>query len=75
LAGQGVRIAVPFYETLLAELEAETLGPAVALGRIDEALALADHLEYRCALSLMHRIRGDILRKLGPADPAPAEAA
>jgi tetratricopeptide (TPR) repeat protein len=75
LADQGVSLGVPFYKALLAELEAETLGPAIALGRIDEALALADRLEYRCALSFMHRIRGDILLKLDPANPAPPEDA
>jgi tetratricopeptide (TPR) repeat protein len=74
-ADQGNRVDVPYYETLLAELEAETHGPAVALARIDEALARADHDEYGCTLSFMHRIRGDILRQLNPADPALAEGA
>jgi hypothetical protein len=75
LANQGVSIGVPFYEALLAELEAETRGPAIALERIDEALALADRVEYRCELSFMHRVRGDILLKLDPTNPAPPEDA
>ena len=66
---------VPFYDALLAQLEVETLGPAVALERIENALALADRVEFRCELSFMHRTRGDILCKFDPADPVPQEDA
>ena len=74
-ADQGTSVGITTWEALLAELEAETLGPAIALGRLDDALARADHVEYRCELSFMHRIRGDILRKFDPANTAPAENA
>ena len=74
-ADQGTRVGVPFYDALLAQLEVETLGPAVALERIENALALADRVEFRCELSFMHRTRGDILCKFDPADPVPQEDA
>ena len=64
-----------FYNVLLAELEAETLGADVALAQIDEALALADRVEYRCDLAFPHRLRGEILLKRDPSNPAPAEEA
>ena len=64
-----------FYNVLLAELEAETLGADVALTHIDEALALADRVEHRCNLAFPHRLRGDLLLKRDPSNPAPAEEA
>ena len=60
---------------LLAELEAETLGAESALARIDEAMALAHQVENRCDLAFLHRLRGEILLKRDPANPAPAEEA
>ena len=64
-----------FHTVLLAELEAEALGMDVALTHIDEALALADRVEYRCNLALAHRLRGEVLLKRDPSNPAPAEEA
>jgi hypothetical protein len=75
LDDQGDTINVAFFEALLADLEAETLGVDSALARIDEALALAQQADYRCDLVFMHRLRGEILLKHDPADPAPAEEA
>ena len=72
-ADQGARYGVTYFEGLLAELEAKTLGADSALARIDEALAL--HGDNRCDLAYLHRLRGDILLKRDPADPAPAEDA
>ena len=60
---------------LLAELEAERLGADVALARIDEALALAHRVEFRCDLAFPHRLRREILLKRDPSNPAPAEEA
>jgi tetratricopeptide (TPR) repeat protein len=74
-ADQGTSVGISTWEALLAELEAETLGPAIALGRLDDALARADHVEYRCELAFMYRIRGDILRKFDPANTSLAENA
>jgi predicted ATPase len=72
---QGVKINLGFYSGLLAELEAETLGADSALTRIDEAFRLSEQVEHRCSLPFLHRVRGEILLKRDPADPAPAEAA
>ena len=72
---QGVRVNLGFYTGLLAELEAETLGADSALARIDEAFRLSDQVEHRCSLPFLHRLRGEILLKRDPPDPAPAEEA
>ena len=72
---QGFRIGAGFYTGLLAELEAETLGAERGLARIDEALLLADQVEYRCDLAFLHRLRGEILLRVDPSKPAPAEEA
>ncbi len=64
-----------FYTVLLAELEAETLGMDSALTHIDEAMALAHQVEYRCNLAFPHRLRGELLLKRDPSNPAPAEEA
>ena len=60
---------------LLAELEAETLGAESALSRIDEALALALQVDHRSDLAFLHRLRGEILLKRDPNNPASAEEA
>ena len=72
---QGVRVNLGFYTGLLAELEAETLGADSALARIDEALSLSEQVEHRCSLPFLHRLRGELLLKRDPTNPAPAEEA
>jgi class 3 adenylate cyclase len=72
---QRVRVNLGFYTGLLAELEAETLGAESALARIDEAFGLSNQVEHRCSLSFLHRLRGNILFRHEPANPAPAEEA
>jgi predicted ATPase len=72
---QGARLSVQFFQGLLAELEAETLGADSALTRIDEALAVAHQVNQHCDLAFLHRLRGEILLKREPANPAPAEEA
>jgi hypothetical protein len=72
---QGARYNAWFYNGLLAELEAETLGLESALARIDEAMALARQLETRCNLHFLHLLRGKLLLKRDPSSPAPAEEA
>ena len=74
-ADRGGNVSMAFFQGLLAELEAETLGAEGALARIDEALALAGKDEYRNSLAFLHRLHGDILLKRDPPDPAPAEDA
>jgi predicted ATPase len=53
----------------------EALGAESALARIDEALAIAQQTEVHCDLAFLHRLRGDILLKRDPANPASAEDA
>jgi tetratricopeptide (TPR) repeat protein len=72
---QGAKSRGWFSKTLLAELELHTHGVDSALARIDEAVALARQVEHRCNLPFAHLVRGDILFKRDPADPAPAEEA
>jgi len=72
---QGNKWCVPFYQGLLAEIEAEGEGAEGALTRIDEALALAGETGEHWTDALLHRLRGEILLKRDPANPAPAEEA
>jgi predicted ATPase len=72
---QRVRVNLGFYTGLLAQLEVETLGRESALARIDEALALSNEIGHGCSLPFLHRLRGEILLKRDPADPAPAAEA
>jgi predicted ATPase len=71
---QGNKLWAPFYQGLLAEIEAQ--GDAEgALSRIDEALALRGETGERWSDAFLHRCRGDILLKRDPANTAPAEDA
>jgi predicted ATPase len=72
---QGVKVNLGFYTGLLAQLEVETLGVEAALARIDEAFRLSEQVEHGCSLPFLHRLRGEVLLKRNPADPAPAEEA
>jgi hypothetical protein len=60
---------------LQAELELQTGGVGNALAHVDEALVLAAQSEQRCNLPFAHLLRGDILLKRDPANPAPVEEA
>jgi predicted ATPase len=65
---------VPFYQGLLAEIEAQ--GDAEgALTQIDEALALASETGAHWSDAFLHRCRGEILLRRVPANTAPAEGA
>jgi predicted ATPase len=71
---QGAKIIVPFYQGLLAEIEAQ--GDAWgALTRIDEALALAAETGEHWSNAFLHHCRGEILLKRDPANTAPVEDA
>jgi predicted ATPase len=70
---QGNKLGVPFYQGLLAEIEAQDDAEG-ALTRIDEALALAGETGDRWTDAFLHRLRGEILLKRDP-DTAPAEDA
>jgi predicted ATPase len=68
----GNKIFVPFFQGLLAEIEAR--GDAEgALTRIDEALALAGETGEHWSDAFLHRLRGEILLKRDPANTTPAE--
>ena len=73
--GQGNKLFVPFFQGLLAEIEAEAARREEALARIDAALALANETGERWTDAFLHRIRGEILLKRDPANTAPAEEA
>jgi class 3 adenylate cyclase/predicted ATPase len=71
---QGNKLFAPFFQGLLAEIEAQ--GDAEgALTRIDEALALAGETGEHWSDAFLHRLRGEILLKRGPANTARAEEA
>ena len=74
-ASQGVVFEVPLYDALLAEIENERGGTEAALAEIDGALALAGETGEHWFDAGLHRIRGEILIKQNPADPASAEDA
>ncbi len=63
------------FKIALAEAEARAGDCDRAIAILDEALATADHLGYRAFEAELHRVRGDILLKRDPANPAPAEDA
>ena len=69
---QGNKAYVPYYQGLLARLEAEGRDVEGALRRIDEALGLAGATSEHGNDALLHRIRGEILLKRDPANSAPA---
>jgi predicted ATPase len=74
-AAQGNRADAPSRYGLLAELEAATRGPDSALALIDRGLAIADETGKHFTDPYLHRLRGDILLKRDPANPASAEGA
>jgi class 3 adenylate cyclase/predicted ATPase len=73
-SNQGNKVFAPFYQRLLAEIEAQ--GDAEgALTRIDKALVLAGETGERWSDAFLHRLRGNILLARDPANTAPAEDA
>jgi predicted ATPase len=71
---QGDKVFVPFFQGLLAEIEAQDDSEG-ALSRIDEALTLAGETGEHWSDAFLHRLRGEILLKRDPANAAPAEDA
>jgi predicted ATPase len=71
---QGNKVWVPFYQGLLAGIEAQSSSEG-ALTRIEEALALAGETGEHWSDAFLHRLRGEILLKRDPANTAPAEDA
>jgi adenylate cyclase len=73
--GHGNKLHAPFFQGLLAELEAEGDDADGPLRRIDEALALANKTDQHWTDALLHRIRGAVLLKREPANSSLAEEA
>jgi class 3 adenylate cyclase/tetratricopeptide (TPR) repeat protein len=72
---QGNRVGVPGYLGALARLEAAGQNYERALALIDEALMMSQEGWDRLYDSNLHRLRGNILLKRDPANPAQAEEA
>ena len=72
---QGNRVGVPGYHGLLAEIEAAAGAPDSALTLIGQGLAFAQETEGRLSEPYLHRLRGEILLRRDPSNPAPAEEA
>jgi predicted ATPase len=67
---QGNKLSVPFYQGLLAEIEAQDDAEG-ALTRIDEALALAGETGEHWSDAFLHRCRGEVLLKGNPVNTGP----
>jgi class 3 adenylate cyclase/tetratricopeptide (TPR) repeat protein len=72
---QGNRVIVPGFLGALARLEAAAQNYERALALIDEALAMSQESGDQLYDSTLHRLRGNILLKRDPANPAQAEDA
>jgi class 3 adenylate cyclase/tetratricopeptide (TPR) repeat protein len=72
---QGNKADAPSLHGLLAELEAAARRPESALALIDKGLAIAEETGEHFTNPYLHRLRGEILLKRDPANPASAEEA
>ena len=59
----------------LAEAEARAGDPVRAAAILDEALATCERIRHRAFDAELHRVRGEMLLRSDPTNPAPAEAA
>ncbi len=74
-AQEGTTHTTPFFETRLAEADAEAGETDVALATITDALAVSERTGQRWYDAETHRVRGEILLRRTPSDPALAEDA
>jgi predicted ATPase len=72
--GIGARNGLPYYLMLLAECEAEVLGPAPALASLDEAAKVMEETSERRMEADLHRLRGVTLLARDPGATGEAEA-
>jgi predicted ATPase len=72
---EGNRADAPSLYGLLAELEASELGPESSLPSINRGLAIADETGEHFTDPYLHRLRGELLLKRNPSEPAPVEEA
>ena len=75
LREQNVLLFDGLLKIALAEAEARAGDPDRAVATLDEALATCDRTGNRAFEAELHRVRGEMLLKRDPADPAPAEEA
>ena len=75
LREQNVLIFDGLLKIALAEAEARAGDPDRAVAILDEALATCDRVGHRAFEAELHRVRGEVLFKRDPANPAPAEDA
>jgi predicted ATPase len=75
LRREGDTLVITFYLALLAEIEAEAGESEAAVATIDLTLAEIDRIGQRTFEAEAHRIRGEILLRREPANPASAEEA
>ena len=75
LREQNILIFDGLLKIALAEVEARAGDAARAIAILDEALATCDRSGCRAVEAELHRVRGEILLKRDPANPAPAEEA
>jgi predicted ATPase len=62
-------------KTALSEAEARAGDLERAIATLDEALATCERIGHRAFEAELHRVRGEMLLKREPANPAPAEEA
>jgi predicted ATPase len=75
LREQNVLVYDGLLKIALADAEARAGDPGCAVAILDEALATFDRTGHRAFEAELHRIRGEVLLKRDPANPAPAEEA
>jgi predicted ATPase len=75
LGEQDVLLYDGLLKIALAEAEIQAGDPARALAILDETLATAAGKHFRAFEAELHRVRGDVLLRRDPANPAPAEEA
>jgi class 3 adenylate cyclase len=73
--GAGNKCVAAWLHGLLAEIEALANGLNAALAAVDHGLAIAEETGEHFSDSYLHRVRGDILLKVDPGNPARAEEA
>jgi predicted ATPase len=75
LREQNILVWDGLFKIALAEAEARggDIDPALAI--LDEALATSERIGHRSFDAELHSVRGEMLLKRAPADPAPAEDA
>jgi class 3 adenylate cyclase/tetratricopeptide (TPR) repeat protein len=70
-----VRLWLPLYGTVVAEVEADTGLVDAGLATLDGQLVAVEQTGERWLLAEMHRLRGELLLKLQPPDLAAAQSA